>query len=379
MMNVLHLRQYTLSRAAAQLFSRSPPNTLIEQPAGIRYCCAPMNASPAALALHARSSVIDGHADSFWRYHEDPAGFFGDRRLGHLDSRRLRETGQNAQIMAIYTPPEKTDLAALQFALDFLFTFNAVLDSPANAALRPPYRRILTPRELREACVPGAFGFLLFIEGASPLRGSLKNLDLFQRLGVRGITLTHNHDNEAARGCFAEGPGRGLTSFGKELVAEMGRRGLVIDLAHSNEDVFWDTLAIARRPVIDSHTGLRVFWDHPRNLRDDQLDAVRANGGVVCIDYLPDHLVARQEPKERVRIDQVVRVIEHAAGRMGIDHVGLGADWDGFEETVEGLEDCAQLPNLTEALLRSGMSETDVAKVLGGNLLRALSAGMEQS
>ncbi len=330
-----------------------------------------------ALQIHGRFPVIDGHADSIWRYLDDPEGFFGEKRLGHLDSRRLRETGQNVQVMAIYTPPEQADLAALQYALDVLHAINAALDSPSNAQLTPPWRRILGASDLGSACAPGSFGFLLFIEGASPLRGSMKNLDLFHRLGIRGITITHNHDNEAARGCFAEGPGRGLTAFGREMVVEMNRRGMVVDLAHSNEDVFWETLAIARKPVIDSHTGLRSFWDHPRNLRDSQLDAIRENGGVVCIDFLPDHLVARPEPKSPVQIGQLVSVIEHAAARMGIDHVGLGSDWDGFEETLEGLEDCAKLPRLTQALLEAGFAEPDVAKVLGGNMLRALSAAME--
>lgn len=337
-----------------------------------------MNTSSSrVLKLHRRAAIIDGHADSICRYLSDPDGFFGDKRQGHLDSRRLRETGQNVQIMAVYTPPEQQDLAALQYALDFLHAINAVLDSPSNARLRPPYRRILSAGDMADACRPGAFGFLLFLEGASPLRGNMKNLDLFHRLGIRGITLTHNHDNEAARGCFAEGEGRGLTPFGKELVREMDRRGITIDLAHSNESTFWDTMALARRPVIDSHTGLRAFWDHPRNLRDDQLDAIARTGGVVCIDFIPDHLAGpRAEPKKRVGIDQVVRVISHAVERVGINHVGLGADWDGFEETIEGLEDCAQLPRLTEALLTAGFAEGDVAKILGGNLLRALSADM---
>jgi membrane dipeptidase len=335
-----------------------------------------MDARTRAREIHASHPAIDGHADSIWRYLADPDGFFGAARQGHLDSRRLRETGQNVQIMAIYTPPEQTDLAALQHALDFLHAINAVLDSPLNAALAPPYRRILDPYDLQVACRPGEHGFLLFIEGASPLRGSLKNLDLFHRLGVRGITLTHNHDNEAGRGCFARGPGSGLTEFGRELVMEMDRRGMTVDLAHANERLFWDTLAIVRRPVIDSHTGLRVFWDHPRNLGDGQLAAIAANGGVVCIDYLPDHLCARSEPKPRVGIDQVVRVIAHAVEKAGVDHVGLGADWDGFEETVLGLEDCAQLPRLTEALLDAGFGDGDVAKILGGNLMRALAAGL---
>jgi membrane dipeptidase len=336
-----------------------------------------MDTASAIMSIHKRAAIIDGHADTVWRYLDDAEGFFGDKREGHLDGRRLRETEQNVQIMAIYTPPDRTDLSALQFALDFIHSYNAILESPANAALRPPYRRILSERDLLAACQPGAYGFILFMEGASPLRGNMKNLDLFQRLGVRGITLTHNHDNEAARGCFAEGTGRGLTAFGRELVAEMDRRGICIDLAHSNEDAFWDTMAIARRPVIDSHTGVRAFARSPRNLSDEQLDAIARTGGVVCIDYLPEHLLdPRPEPKTPMGIDQVVRVISHVVERAGIDHVGLGADWDGFEETIVGLEDCAQLPRLTGALLDAGLTEADVVKILGANMQRALGACM---
>jgi membrane dipeptidase len=197
-----------------------------------------MSNSVSPREIHARHPAIDGHADSIWRYLADPEGFFGGARLGHLDSRRLRETGQNVQVMAVYTPPEHADLAALQYALDFLHAIEAVLDSPANAALQPPFSRILSPADLRRACEPGSFGFLLFIEGASPLRGNMKNLDLFHRLGVRGITITHNHDNEAAKGCFAEG------SAGPYLRAGCRRDG---SLRHGdrprplNEDVFWDT------------------------------------------------------------------------------------------------------------------------------------------
>jgi membrane dipeptidase len=329
-----------------------------------------------ARAIHAMRPAIDGHADSMWRYLSDPGGFFGDRRLGHLDSRRLRETGQNVQVMAIYTPPEHTGDAALRYGLDFLHAIDAMLDSPLNGTLTPPYRRILAASDLEQACRPGGFGFLLFLEGASPLNGSLSNLELFHQKGIRGITITHNHDNEAARGCFAEGADRGLTAFGREMVAAMDRLGMTVDLAHSNEDAFWDVIACAHRPLIDSHTGLRVFWDHPRNLRDEQVKAIAATGGVVCIDFLPDHLCRRPEPKQRMGLDQVVRVITHAVETAGIDHVGLGADWDGFEETVEGLEDCAQLPRLTAALLDARYSDADAAKIIGGNLKRALAAGL---
>jgi membrane dipeptidase len=336
-----------------------------------------MDTAERARALHERTAIIDCHADTVVRFLESPEGFFGAAREGHLDARRLREARQNVQVMAVFTPPEQADLAALQFALDCIHAYNAILESPSNAALRPPFRPILGGGDLAAACRPGACGFLLFLEGASPLRGSLRNLDLFHRLGVRGITLTHNHDNEAARGCFAEGSGRGLTGFGRELVAEMDRRGMVVDLAHSNEDLFWDVMAAARRPLIDSHTGVRAIADVPRNLSDEQLDAVASTGGVVCIDFYPGHLMApRPEPRAPLGIDSVVRSVAHAAERVGVDHVGLGSDWDGIEETVAGLEDCSRLPAFTAALLEAGFGDADVAKILGGNLRRALGACM---
>jgi membrane dipeptidase len=314
--------------------------------------------------------VIDGHADTIGRYLEDPAGFFAAAQSGHLDSRRLRETGQNVQVMAIYTPPPQQDGDALRYARDFIRAYDAVLDSRANAELDPPYRRILTAADLRAACRPGSFGFLLFMEGASPLRGDLENLELFFDLGVRGITITHNHDNEAARGCLAEGQGKGLTAFGRQLVRAMEARGMVVDVAHANEDAFWDTIEIARGPLVDSHTGLRKFWDHPRNLGDSQLAALAKGGGVACIDFFPDHLATRAEPKAPVGIDRVVHVIRYAAERAGIDSVGLGSDWDGFGETIEGLEDCSRLPRLGEAMAADGFRDEEIAKVFGGNLLR---------
>jgi membrane dipeptidase len=327
---------------------------------------------PDALSLHARFPVIDGHADTIGRFLSDPEGFFTGRPGGHLDGPRMRRVEQNVQIMAVYTPPEHRDLAALQYALDFIYAYHAVLESPLNARLTSPISPILTARDLRAACGPGSSGFLLFLEGASPLRGNMRNLDVFYRLGVRGITLTHNHDNEAACGCFAEGPASGLTPFGKELVREMEARGMVVDLAHANEHAFWDAISLARRPCIDSHTGFRRFWDHPRNLSDAQLDAIAKNGGVACVDFVPDHIKDRADRGARVTIPDVVRVISYAVERVGMEHVGIGADWDGFEETIEGLDDAAGLPMLTDALLKEGFSDEDAAGILGGNLYRVI-------
>jgi membrane dipeptidase len=327
---------------------------------------------PDSRAIHGRFPIIDGHADTIGRYLDDPPSFFTRGREGHLDAERLREAGQNVQVMAAYTPPEHTGIHALRYALNFVWAFHALLDSPGNAALPSPFRPILSAADMRAACEPGKCGFLLFLEGATPLCGSLRTLDIFRRLGVRGVTITHNHDNEAARGCLTPGPGNGLTPFGRELVPALEERGMIVDVAHANESTFWDVLSLAKRPVVDSHTGLRRFWDHPRNLDDEQLEAVKRNGGMVCIDFVPDHILARADPAAPVRIADVVRVIEHAVERAGVDHVGLGADWDGFSGAIEGLEDVTGLPRLTDALLAAGFREEDAGKIIGGNLLRVL-------
>jgi membrane dipeptidase len=326
-----------------------------------------------------RHPAIDGHADTIERYLADPREFFGTARQGHLDSARLRETGQNVQIMAVYTPPDRTGEAAERYAVGFIRIYDAVLDAAENRALDPPFLRIIGRDDLERACRPGGFGFLLFMEGASPLHGSLETLDRFFTLGVRGLTLTHNHDNEAARGCFAEGPDAGLTSFGRELVGALEARRMAIDLAHANDAVIRDTLAIARSPVIDSHTGLRAFHgaSHPqlraRALGDDEARAIADTGGVVCIDFLPDHLKGPREAGRRVGLGDMVEVLAHAVDVAGVDGVGLGSDWDGFGgEPVEGLEDAARLPALVAALDAAGFRDDAVEKILGGNLRRAL-------
>jgi membrane dipeptidase len=326
-----------------------------------------------------RHPAIDGHADTIERYLADPAGFFGAGRAGHLDAARLRETGQNVQVMAVYTPPDRSGDAAFRYAVDFIRAYDAVVDAAENRVLEPPWHRILGRADLERACRPGGVGFLLFLEGASPLRGSLDDLDRFHALGVRGLTLTHNHDNEAARGCFAEGPDSGLAPFGRELVAALEARGMAIDLAHANAAVIKDTLAVARGPVIDSHTGLRAFHagSHPhlraRALGDDEARAIADTGGVVCVDFLPDHLRGPREPGRRVGLDDVVEVLRHAVDVAGVDGVGLGSDWDGFGgDPVVGLEDASRLPGLVAALDAAGFADDAVAKILGGNLRRAL-------
>ncbi len=147
---------------------------------------------------------------------------------------------------------------------------------------------------------------------------------------------------------------------------------MVVDLAHSNERAFWDVMSIAKRPVIDSHTGFRRFWNHPRNLDDAQLDAIARSGGVVCIDFVPDHIKDRPDRGVPVAIADVVEVISYAVERVGAEHVGLGADWDGFDETISGLEDVTGVPRLAPALAEKGLEDGEIALVMGGSLRRLL-------
>jgi membrane dipeptidase len=324
--------------------------------------------------------VIDAHADTIGRFLKDPDAFHRRGREGHLDGPRMAEAGVNLQVMAVYTPPERSGAAAMQYALDFIAAIQAVLDSPANHALANPFRLVRSARDLQTVCKPGRRGFLVFIEGATPLMGRIENLDLFHGHGVRGLTLTHNHDNEAGGGCFAEGSARGLTPFGRELVPALEAAGMTVDLAHANEALFWDVLSLARRPLIDSHTGLRSFLQgaHPRLLEralsDEQAAAVAAGGGVVCVDFVPEHLGRPEEHGGRIGLAEIAAVIERMVELAGIDHVGLGSDWDGFPGAVSGLEDVTGLAGLRAALLAGGFSTTDVEKIFGRNLERVFAA-----
>ncbi len=324
-------------------------------------------------SLHQKWKIIDGHADTFFQHRETPLDFFSGRNKLHLEHTDLQNAGQNLQIMAVFTPENYKGLRGLQFALDVISAYYKTVESRENRSLGSPYKKVLNRNNLEQVCLPGNSGFLLFMEGATPLAGNIDNLPIFYELGIRGITLTHNFDNEAARGCLAEGKDRGLTPFGKDLIREMETMSIGIDLAHSNEEMFWEVIRKVRKPVIDSHTGLRAIRDFPRNLTDDQVRAVADTGGVICISFVPDQLKPGIMQEGKAEISDVVKNILHGIKIAGIDHIGLGADWDGFDGAVSGLETPAKLPALSQALLEAGLSEEETGKIMGGNMYRFLS------
>jgi len=181
------------------------------------------------------------------------------------------------------------------------------------------------------------------------------------------LTLTWNHRNEIADGVFDRRTKGGLTRFGVEVIQEMNRLNMLIDVSHLSEAGFWDVLEVSRKPVMASHSNCRRICDSPRNLSDDQIKSLAGAGGVMGLCFVPD-FVHLSEPS----LDKLIDHVDHVTELAGIDCLGLGSDFDGFEAALPGLEDVSRLPALTEGLLHRGYSTEAIQKILGGNFLRLL-------
>src|SRR5919112_2983276 len=264
--------------------------------------------------------------------------------------------------------------------------------------------------DIMRAKKEGKVVVLMGIEGGHAIENSLPALREFYRLGVRYMTLTHNNTNEWADACCDEAKHNGLSEFGKEVVREMNRLGMFVDISHVSDKTMSDVLDVSKAPVIASHSSARVFSNHKRNVPDELLKRFAQNGGVVMVNFYPAFLdervrVAGLERDQKLkaqrdalreqfkgdpkRLDEelkklndanpipnttlsmLVDHIEHIAKVAGVDHVGLGSDFDGIPNLPEGLRDVADLPVITYELLRRGHSDADVLKILGGNLMRA--------
>ncbi|REJ34038.1 MAG: peptidase [Bacillota bacterium] len=316
----------------------------------------------AAAALHRRAVVVDAHCDTVL----DLAA--GRRRLGvrsaqgHVDLPRLREGGVDVQFFAHFVEPRCRREQALKRFLELYDAFMA--EAEANAR---DLAVVSTWTQLEEALAQGRIAAVIAIEGGDLLCGSLEVLRCLRRLGVGVLGLTWNERNDLADGVGEAARAGGLTRFGRQVVAEMNRLGMVIDVSHLAEPGFWDVLDLTSQPVIASHSNARAVCDHVRNLTDDQIRALAANGGVMGLNFCPPFV----DP-HRADVDRLVDHALHVLELVGPDHLGLGSDFDGILETPAGLEDAGRFPRLTEALLKRGVDENTVAKILGGNFLRVL-------
>jgi membrane dipeptidase len=277
----------------------------------------------------------------------------------------LRDGGIDAAFFAVdVTRAWKNHLAYALDALGFFLTDVELLSD-----------RVLVARSaanIRHAKETHRLAAVLVLENSDALEGSLNILHAFHALGVRSITLTHNPGSLAACGNAESACGGGLTTFGTALVKEMNRLGMLVDVSHISEAGFWDVLKVSERAVIASHSCCAALAPHPRNLTDDQIRALAAAGGVIGLTFVPSFVDASWQPEQWPQVPSLERLVDHvdhAVEVAGIDHVGIGSDWDGGG-TV--LRDARDFPQIGKALSARGYSPEDVGKVMGGNVLRLL-------
>lgn len=344
--------------------------------------------SAEAAALHKRLPIVDLHADTLlWK-----RDMTKPSDIGHVDLDRLEAGNVALQVFSSVTKTPKgqnyesnsadgdniTLLAVAQ--LQPPRTWGSLLErslwhaeklSRAEAAAAGRLRIIHSGADIDRLLADRAAGkrvtgALLSTEGAQNLEGQAMNLDVLHKAGFRMMGLAHFFDNELAGSMHGEKKG-GLTPFGRQMVAAMEDRGIIVDVAHASHAAFADVMGVARRPVVVSHGGVKGTCNTNRNLTDDELRALAKNGGVIGIGYW-DAAVCGTTPSS------TARAIVYAASIAGIDHVALGSDFDG--STTTGF-DTAHIAAITDVLLARGMSEADIAKVMGGNALRVLRAGLQ--
>lgn len=314
-------------------------------------------------ALHRDAIVIDGHCDTLLSICNAKRSLKERSDEGHADLPRFKEGGVTAQIFALYAqPPVMGGPAPTWEALRLLDVFYQAMEESPELMLAT--RAADVRRAKAEGCLAGIIG----LEGAEALRGDLGILRLFYRLGLRNLGITWSVRNEAADGVFEARTGGGLTEFGVRLVKEANRLGIMLDVAHLAPAGVRDVLALSEAPVIASHANARALCDHPRNLTDEQLQALAARGGVVGVTFVPSFVSSVREERN---LERLLDHLDHIVQVAGIDHVGLGSDFDGYDGAqLAGMPDVASLPALTAGLVARGYDEEAVRKVLGGNFLR---------
>jgi membrane dipeptidase len=326
-----------------------------------------------ASALLRTAPVVDGHNDLPWALRSRSGLRGGVLAAGrdltepqpdlHTDLPRLRAGGVGAQFWAVYVPCELTGHAAVTAVLEQIELVHAL------AARYPEHLRVARGAdEVESAIADGRVASLLGAEGGHCIAESLGVLRALYRLGVRYLTLTHNENVPWADSATDEPRAGGLTDFGRAVVAELNRLGMLVDLSHVAPATMRDALDVTTAPVIFSHSSCRAVRDHPRNVPDDVLARLPGNGGVCMITFVPRFVSAREE----ATVDDVVAHVEHAREVAGIDHIGLGGDFDGMAAVPAGLEDVSRYPVLFEALLDRGWTGEDCAKLAGRNALRVL-------
>ncbi len=323
--------------------------------------------------LHRRILTLDTHCDTPMFF---PQGIHFEQRDPRIlvDMHKMTEGRQDAVIMVAYLPQPKlgeTFSSKVPFKVDGPLQYADLIFDKIEEIVNANSRYISiarTPSDLYEDKRNGRHSIMLGIENGLALNHDVANVRYFARRGVVYITLCHNGDNDicdSARGCNTHG---GVSRFGEQVIKEMNRCGIMVDLSHAGEKSFYDALSISSKPIVCSHSNCKALCDVPRNLTDDQMRALAKHGGVAHITLY--HGFLRNDSQEATVMDAMAH-LEHAIDIMGIEHVGLGTDFDG-DGGIRGLADSSELINFTLHLLRRKYNERDIARIWGGNWLRVM-------
>ncbi|HBB98280.1 MAG TPA: membrane dipeptidase [Blastocatellia bacterium] len=365
------------------------------------------------LSIHRRAIIIDMHADTAQRLVDENVDLQNRLPDGQFDAVRAKEGGLDAQFFSIWVEPELFGgggTRAIQRA-------DIQIEAVHNLAAKHPetWELATTADDVRRIAASGRIAALMGLEGGYAIDDKIENVERYYQMGVRYMSGAWSVSTSWAGSSGDEiGKTRGLNDFGKQVIREMNRLGMMVDVSHLSDKAFWDIINTSAKPVIATHSGCRAITDMPRNLTDEMIVALAKTGGVVNVIFYPEHiepgyseqkkkvdaeiatLVQRASDEEKgdaahkklardrvrareylkrlppVSVSRIVDHIDHIVKLVGIDHVGIGSDFDGIQAVPADLSSVADLPNLTKELLRRGYSETDIDKILGGNMLRVM-------
>jgi membrane dipeptidase len=365
------------------------------------------------LAIHRHAIVVDMHADTTQRLVDESVDLQTRLNDGHLDAVRAKEGGLDAQFFSIWVEP---DLFGGGGA-NAVKRADVQIEAVRNLTTRHPetWELATTAADVRRIATSGKIAALMGLEGGYAIDEKLENVERYYQMGVRYMSPAWSVSTSWAGSSGDEvGKTRGLNDFGKQVIREMNRLGMMVDVSHLSDKAFWDIVNTSTKPVIATHSGCRAITNVPRNLTDDMIVALAKTGGVVNVIFYPEHIepgysekkkkvdaeiapmvqraseaesgnVAQKKlARDRVRSAEylkrlppmsVTRIVDHIdriVKLVGIDHVGIGSDFDGVQVVPADLKSAADLPNLTKELLKRGYSESDIDKILGGNMLRVM-------
>lgn len=300
--------------------------------------------------------IVDSHCDTLLKINSGEIDFFKNS-TAHVDLPKLVDSGVAILFMAVYIHSIYKPGLSLRRSLELINDF-------LNIAKDPQLIHIKNRKDLETVITkyPEKLGIIMSLEGAEPIE-SISILDIFAYLGVRCIGLTWNQRNMLADGCNETG---GLTTFGKQIVKRMAELGILCDISHLCQTGFWDVISITENPVIASHSNCYAICPHPRNLTDNQIKELANIGGLISITFYPEFIGLERD------IGSVAAHIRHVANLVGVDHVGIGSDFDGAAFYLDDLENSSKLPNLIKILHRNGFNDQEIVKIMGDNIIELL-------